>query len=114
MCFMLIRFLVPLPVISQVGQPSDLGPGAQCANAKPPQGMSLRGHGAAVKVQDSVLRDFSSDSALEPGGVEEDYVPVTPRHYLGRAAVSKTGPCRVALTKKTPPLSCFDCASEPR
>src|ERR1035437_2647304 len=88
--------------------------GLQCANAEPPQGMSRRGHSAAVKVQDSVLRNFSRDSALEPGEAEEDYVPVTPRHYLGRAAVSKTGPCRVALTKKTPPLSCFDCASEPR
>jgi hypothetical protein len=72
-----------------------------------------RGHGAAVKVQDLVLRLFG-DSALEPGEAEEDYVPVTPRHYLGREAVSKTRPCRVTLTKKTPPSSCFDCASEPR
>ena len=86
----------------------------QCVNAKLPPGVSKRGHSAAVKVQDSVLRTIFGDSALEPGEAEEDYVPVTPRHYLGREAVSKTGPCRVAVTKKTPPLSCFDCASEPR
>ena len=65
--------------------------GLQCANAEPPQGMSRRGHGAAVKVQDSVLRDFSRDSAQEPGEAEGDYVPVTPRPYLGREAVSKPG-----------------------
>ena len=91
-----------------------LASGPQSVDAKPPQGMSLRGHGAAVNVQDSVLRDFSRDSALEPGEAEEDYVPITPRHYVGREAVSKPGPCRVTLTKKTPPLSCFDFALEPR
>jgi hypothetical protein len=64
----------------------------QCLNAKLPPGVSRRGHSAAVKVQDSVLRDFLRDSSLEPGEAEEDYVPVTPRHYLGREAVSKTGP----------------------
>ena len=75
--------------------------------------MSNRKH-SAVKIQDSVLRDFSRDSALEPGEAEEDYVPVTPRHYLYREAVSKPGQCRVAITRKTTPSSCFDRALEPR
>ena len=78
----------------------------QCLNAKPPPGVSRRGHSAAVKVQDSVLRDFSRDSALESGEAEEDYVPVTPRHYLYQEAVSKTGPCRVTL-KNDPALVVF-------
>ena len=82
-------------------------------NAKPPPGVSRRGHSAAVTVQDSVLRDFSRDSALESGEAEEDYVPVTPRHYLGREAVSKAGPCCVTLTRKDPALVVFDSASEP-
>ena len=86
----------------------------RCLSAKLLPSVSRRGHRAAVKVQDSVLRDFSRDSALEPGEAEEDYVPVTPRYYLGRGAVSKPALCRVTLIKKTPPSSCFDCVSEPR